>query len=193
MAGNTAKKPGDTTNTAPNDEECVSKLELRDMMRAMTEAFSKYQDASALSFERLDRRVSGLVDRMDTMETRLPQATATGAQASTAADNDDAVDDAFTDTEAPLRRRLDRNRQGIAGNNRCRSHNTNHDNDPYAKVKFSIPSFYGAYDAETYLDWEMTVEQKFSSHLVPEHIGLDKLLVSSKTLISFGGMNLLIH
>src|SRR5437762_13608166 len=83
MAGNTAKKPGDTTNTAPNDEECVSKLELRDMMRAMTEAFSKYQDASALSFERLDRRVSGLVDRMDTMETRLPQATATGAQAST--------------------------------------------------------------------------------------------------------------
>ena len=73
------------------------------MMRAMTEAFSKYQDASALSFERLDRRVSGLVDWMDTMETRLPQATATGAQASTAADNDDAVDDAFTDTEAPLR------------------------------------------------------------------------------------------
>ena len=119
MAGNIAKKPGDTTNTAPNDEECVSQLELRDMLRAMTEAFSKYQDATALSFERLDRRVSGLVDRMDTMETRLPQATATGAQASTAADNDDAVDDAFTDTEAPLRRRLDRNRQGMGGNHRC--------------------------------------------------------------------------
>ena len=103
MAGNTAKKPGDTTTTAPNVEECVSKLELRDMMRAMTEAFSKYQDASALSFERLDRRVSGLVDRMDTMETRLPQATATGAQVSTAADDDDEVDAAFADTEAPLR------------------------------------------------------------------------------------------
>jgi hypothetical protein len=42
------------------------------------------------------------------------------------------------------------------------------DNDPYAKVKFSIPPFFGSYDAETYLDWEMTVEQKFSSHLVPE-------------------------
>jgi hypothetical protein len=26
----------------------------------------------------------------------------------------------------------------------------------------------GSYDAEAYLDWEMTVEQKFSSHLVPE-------------------------
>ena len=56
----------------------------------------------------------------------------------------------------------------MGGNHRRRPQHTNHDNDPYAKVKFSIPSFYGAYDAETYLDWEMTVEQKFSSHLVPE-------------------------
>jgi len=30
--------------------------------------------------------------------------------------------------------------------------------DPYAKVKFTIPSFSGYYDAEGYLDWEMTVE-----------------------------------
>src|SRR6266540_597247 len=103
---------------------------------------------------------------MDTMETRLPQATATGSQVSTAAD--DEVDAAFADTEAPLRRRLDRNRQGMGGNHRRRPHHPTHDNDPYAKVKFSIPPFYGAYDAETYLDWEMTVEQKFSSHLVPE-------------------------
>jgi hypothetical protein len=34
--------------------------------------------------------------------------------------------------------------------------------DPYAKIKFSIPSFSG------HIDWEMTVEQKFSAHLVPE-------------------------
>ena len=40
--------------------------------------------------------------------------------------------------------------------------------DPFAKVKFTIPSFSGAYDAEAYLDWEMIVEQKFNSHLVPE-------------------------
>jgi hypothetical protein len=38
----------------------------------------------------------------------------------------------------------------------------------FAKVKFSIPPFNGSYDAEAYLNWEMTVEQKFSSHLVPE-------------------------
>jgi hypothetical protein len=41
-------------------------------------------------------------------------------------------------------------------------------NDHFAKVKFSIPPFNGSYDAEAYLDWEMTIEQKFSSHLVPE-------------------------
>jgi hypothetical protein len=40
--------------------------------------------------------------------------------------------------------------------------------DPFAKVKFTIPPLYGLYDAETYLDWEMTVDQKFSSHLVPK-------------------------
>jgi hypothetical protein len=53
--------------------------------------------------------------------------------------------------------------------------NQNHHNqhyvrndDPFAKVKFSIPPFNGSYDAEAYLDWEMTIEPKFSSHLVPE-------------------------
>jgi hypothetical protein len=40
--------------------------------------------------------------------------------------------------------------------------------DPFAKVKFSIPPCNGSYDAEAYLDWEMTVEKKFSSHLVRE-------------------------
>jgi hypothetical protein len=30
------------------------------------------------------------------------------------------------------------------------------------------PPFNGSYDVEAYLDWEMTVEQKFSSHLVPK-------------------------
>jgi hypothetical protein len=40
--------------------------------------------------------------------------------------------------------------------------------DPFAKVKFTIPPFYCLYDAEAYLDWEMTVDHKFSSHRVRE-------------------------
>jgi hypothetical protein len=53
--------------------------------------------------------------------------------------------------------------------------NQNHHNqhyvrndDPFAKVKFSIPPFNGLYDVDAYLDWERTIEQKFSSHLVPK-------------------------
>jgi hypothetical protein len=52
-----------------------------------------------------------------------------------------------------------------------RNHHNQHyvrNDDPFGKVKFSIPPFNGLYDADAYLDWEMTVEQKFSSHLVPE-------------------------
>jgi hypothetical protein len=40
--------------------------------------------------------------------------------------------------------------------------------DPFAKVKFTILPFYGLYDAEAYLVSEMTDDNKFSSHLVPE-------------------------
>jgi hypothetical protein len=50
-----------------------------------------------------------------------------------------------------------------------RGNNNRIPDDPFAKIKFSIPSFSGHYDDEAYLDWEMTVEQKFASHLVPEH------------------------
>jgi hypothetical protein len=56
----------------------------------------------------------------------------------------------------------------MGGNGRCCHHNPEPDHDPFAKIKFSIPPFMGSYDAEAYLDCEMTVEQKFNSHLVLE-------------------------
>ena len=43
-----------------------------------------------------------------------------------------------------------------------RGNNNRIPDDPFAKIKFTIPSFSGHYDAEAYLDWEMTVEQKFA-------------------------------
>jgi hypothetical protein len=51
------------------------------------------------------------------------------------------------------------------------NHNNQHyvrNDDPFAKVKFPIPPFNGSYDVVAFLDWEITVEQKFSSHLLPE-------------------------
>jgi hypothetical protein len=56
----------------------------------------------------------------------------------------------------------------MRGNHNHHSQHYVRNDDPFAKVKFSIPPFIGSYDADAYLDWEMTIEQKFSSHLVPE-------------------------
>jgi hypothetical protein len=60
------------------------------------------------------------------------------------------------------------NRQGMGGNQNHHNQHYLHNDDPFAKVKFSIPLFNGSYDAKAYLDWEITIEQKFSSHLVSE-------------------------
>ena len=58
-----------------NDNECVSQMELKEMMRVLTEAFKKYQDSAATSYEQLDRRVAELVTRMDVLEARPPPPT----------------------------------------------------------------------------------------------------------------------
>jgi hypothetical protein len=62
------------------------------------------------------------------------------------------------------------NWQGLGGHphHGPNQQHTHSNDDPFAKVKFTIPPFYGLYDDEAYLDWEMTVDNKFSSHLVPE-------------------------
>jgi hypothetical protein len=142
-----------------NDDECVSQMELKEMMRAMTEAFKKYRDSASTSYEQLDRRVDELVTRMDVLEACPPPPTL--APSHSHVDDDD-------DVYAPLSQRFARNRQGMGGNGRHRHHNLQPDHDPFAKIKFSIPPFMGSYDAEAYLDWEMTVEQKCNSHLVPK-------------------------
>jgi hypothetical protein len=145
-----------------NDDECVSQMELKEMMRAMTEAFKKYQDSASTSYKQLDRRVDELVTRMDVLEARPPPPTPAPSHSPVDDDNDDE------DVYASLPQRFARNRQGMGGNGRRHHHNPQPDHDPFAKIKFSIPLFMGSYDAEAYLDWEMTVEQKFNSHLVPE-------------------------
>jgi hypothetical protein len=68
----------------------------------------------------------------------------------------------------PLHAHIDPSTIGMGGNQNHHNQHYVHNDDPFAKVKFFIPPFNGSYDAEAYLDWEMTVEQKFSSHLVPE-------------------------
>jgi hypothetical protein len=100
-----------------------------------------------------------------------PNATATD----THVDGDPFAEDPRVDNDEhselpdpPPRQRRPFNRQGMGGNQNYHNQHYVRNNDLFAKVKFSILPFNGSYDAETYLEWEMTVEQKFSFHLVTE-------------------------
>jgi hypothetical protein len=116
-------------------------------------------------------------DRVQALETRLPIATTDphAAAADTHVDGDPFAEDPGGDNDErselpdpPPCQRRPVNRQGMGGNQNHRNQHYVRNDVAFAKVKFSIPPFNGSYDAESYLDWEMTVEQKFSSHLVPE-------------------------
>jgi hypothetical protein len=78
-------------------------------------------------------------------------------------------DDEWVHQELPCPPRWP-NWQGMGGHaHRGPNQQHSHGNDdPFAKVRFTIPPFYGLYDAKAYLDWEMTIDNKFSSHLVPD-------------------------
>jgi hypothetical protein len=121
--------------------------------------------------------IMAMADRVQALETRLPIAATdiNATAADTHVDGDPFTKDLGVDndehSELPdphPRQHQPFNWQGMGGNQNHRNQHYVHSDDPFAKVKFSIPPFNGSYDVEAYLDWEMTVEQKFSSHLVPE-------------------------
>jgi hypothetical protein len=127
--------------------------------------------------------IAAMADRVHTLETRLPIA---ATDPNVAADPNAAVVDTHVDGDPfnkdpgvdndenfelpnpPPRPRRPFNRQGMGGNQNHHNQHYVRNDDPFAKVKFCIPPFNGSYDDEAYLDWAMTVEQKFSSHLIPE-------------------------
>ena len=156
----------DNDGGVPKDfDECVSQGQLQAFMDAtqnrITEAVVKaFTDSInglrlAKLVGELNGRITTIIDRVAALEARPPPPPPP-ADEDVVYDAHGNIDQAAT-REARIRRRVRSN----AGGNRA-------PDDPYAKVKFTIPSFSGHYDAEGYLDWEMTVEQKFSAHLVPE-------------------------
>jgi hypothetical protein len=165
----------------------------------MNEMLHKSQASTETTHEQMQRGIAAMADRVQALETRLPiVATDPNATAAdTHADGDPFAEDPEVDNDEhselpdpPPRQCRPFNRQGMGGNQNHHNQHYVRNDDPFAKVKFSIPPFIGSYDAEAYLDWEMTVEQKFSSHLVPlNNIVLGKPLVSLKILLLSGGMN----
>jgi hypothetical protein len=109
------------------------------------------------------------------LETRLSIAETdpNAAAADTHIDGDPFTKDPRVDNnehselpDPPPRLRQPFNRQGMGVNQNHHNQYYVRNDNSFAKVKFSIPPFNGSYDADAYLDWEITVEQNFSSHLI---------------------------
>jgi len=90
-------------------------------------------------------------------------------------------EDMDDDGDARNRHRYNFNHRGMGGNNHG-------NNDLFAKIKFILPPFARNIDPEAYLDWELTVQQKFDSHNVPTENRVSLLLVSLLILLCFGGV-----
>jgi hypothetical protein len=125
----------------------------------------------------MQRGIAAMADRVQALETRLPIVITNpnAAATDTHIDGDPFAEDLGVDNDEhpelpdpPPRPRRPFNRQGMRGNQNHHNQHYVRNDDPFAKVKFSIPPFNVSYDAEAYLYWEMTVEQKFSFHLVPK-------------------------
>jgi hypothetical protein len=118
-------------------------MELKDMMRAITDAFNKYHTTTTATFQIMHTSVDGLAARVDTVEARFPHhdpppiVPAAGGLAHN--DTEDEFDD--DEVDAQQRRHLLRNREGMGGNGRRCPHAPEQDNDPYAKIKFLFHHF----------------------------------------------------
>ncbi|XP_066168772.1 uncharacterized protein [Oryza sativa Japonica Group] len=166
---------GNDAEKSPQDfADCVSQEQLRTLQentqKDITEAVAKsVQDTfTKIGFlnhmERLDKRISTLTDRVAALETPSNEEVSGDDDAhpeDTVYDSSGYIDMPVT-RQARLRRRLCTNRTSMGGTRHQQGNNNRVPEDPYAKVKFKIPSFSGYYDAEKYLDWEMTVEQASS-------------------------------
>jgi hypothetical protein len=155
------------------DDRPVLSSELQAMTNELKEYFSQEMNKLARDVQDTNHTIEGVNKRLSTLTGRVEQLEVNKPKEEDEDEDEDDIiygsdgepDMVKTNTERLRRRRLKKNTKGMGGNKNRRSHGND---DPYAKVKFTIPSFHGRYDAEEHLDWEMTVEQKFTSHLVPD-------------------------
>jgi hypothetical protein len=71
-------KPGELTPPPPpplagdEEEECVINKEVRVMMKVMSELFTKNQQSTDTTLERVEHSIVGVIDRVAVLETGLP-------------------------------------------------------------------------------------------------------------------------
>jgi hypothetical protein len=182
------KKQPPQQDPEEEDDDLVTGKQFKEMMHmmvsltaSMNETFNKTATSMNEMLHKSQASTETTLEQMQcgsaAMETRLPIAATdpNATAADTHADADPFTEDPGVDNDEhselpdpPTRQCQPFNRQGMGGNQNHHNQQYVRNDDPFAKVKFSFPPFNGSYYAEAYLDWEMTVEQKFSSHLVPE-------------------------
>jgi hypothetical protein len=133
---------------------------------SMNEMFHNSQASTDTTLERVQRGIAAMADRVQALETQLPIAAIdlnvatdpNAAAADTHVDDDPFAEDPGVDNDEhselpdpPPHPRQPFNRQGMGGNLNHHNQHYVHNDDPFAKVKFSIPHFNGAYDDEVYL------------------------------------------
>jgi hypothetical protein len=140
---------------------------------SMNEMFHKSQASTDTTLEQVQCGIVAMVDQVQALETELPivatdpnvAADSNAVAADTHVDGDLFTEDPGVDNDEhselpdpPPRPRWHFNWQGMGGNPNHHNQHYVRNDDPFAKVKFSIPPFNGPYDAEAYLDWEMAIE-----------------------------------
>jgi hypothetical protein len=179
----------ETKEAGDKEEECVSNKEVSAMMKAMTELFIKNQQSTDTTLERVECSIVGIIDRVESLDTGCQQRIKTRIPTTLMRMTTTMR---RWGTRSPSTLHVHHHDSSTVMSSRCtnRSHALHVDQIGkvweatlivalinstlavmmilFAKVKFMIPPFYGLYDAKAYLDWEMTVNNKFSSHLVPK-------------------------
>ena len=146
---------GQGNEDAPtNFNDCVSKNELCAVLDD--------------KFNEILQQITNLAKRIEDVEQRHPEPHPKDAAADDLSEEDDG--DMEAEAEAKAQRHVEdaRNSNQLNFNQRGMGGNNQGNNDPFSKTKFKIPHFSSSADPEAYLDWEMAVDQKFSSHQVPE-------------------------
>jgi hypothetical protein len=146
--------------------------EVRAMMKAMTKPFTKNQQPTDMCLEWMEHSIARIIDRVEVLETgalavdqdKLPDDTCEDDHDEE--DEMEEVDDEEPFNPPPRQQHRDDQRvhqelphpprrpnwQGMGGHphrgpNKQRTHDSD---DPFAKVKFMIPPFYGLCDVEAY-------------------------------------------
>jgi hypothetical protein len=90
------------TPVGDEEEECVSSKEVRTMMKALTELFTKNQQSTDTTLERVERSMARIIDHVDALETGLPWTDQDNLPNDTHEDNQDHNEEKEVDDEEPF-------------------------------------------------------------------------------------------